>query len=575
MMSSDSEVEDIEILSDSDIELEGSDQEEARPAGDEGENPVGIAPGAGTEAAAQRGRQGVRQAVAARLIPARPNRQMVLRDFLRLIAGNRIHLGENAADNAELVNILKDLHVVRSDRVEKALLACPRGTFVPVDYAEDAYLDAPIRVVDMEFNISAPHMHATCLEALDVQKGERFLDVGSGSGVVTACGAYLVGKEGECVGIDIKQDILDFSKTCMTHLMEENASFASDAAEPKFRLLNVFMPSTYRRYFDKIHVGGTCPEERLSSLISLLKPEGKMTVPVGQDLRLITRKSDGRPSQRVLTQVRFSDLQVPSDADIVLSTMDAEQEELMQVPVPPSTMKEDSKLAKTLSEDTGAISNAVKGNGGSLDVDLITLSEPDCVLVGGGWTLSAHRSVLKARCEHFRARFDSGMLDANDGELSVPEQFCHDAMAIFLHYIYKDELPESLSAQRVIEILHVACYYGVPRLVVICESLLAEELRVHDGMDKDIAAEDAPSLLRLADANGLANLQSAVLHYIVRNYDKVSESESYQSLSKREVDMIAKESFNMHKRFKELLTDLSESSVNNAPSRRSSSSHST
>lgn len=55
------------------------------------------------------------------------------------------------------------------------------------------------------------------------------------------------------------------------------------------------------------------------------------------------------------------------------------------------------------------------------------------------------------------------MQDADDGEISVPEQFCHDAMAIFLHYIYKDELPNGLSAQRVIEVLHVACYYGVPR----------------------------------------------------------------------------------------------------------------
>lgn len=63
---------------------------------------------------------------------------------------------------------------MHSDRVEKALLACPRGTFVPGDYADEAYLDAPIRVESMEFNISAPHMHATCLEALDIQRGERW-----------------------------------------------------------------------------------------------------------------------------------------------------------------------------------------------------------------------------------------------------------------------------------------------------------------------------------------------------------------------------------------------------------------
>ena len=63
--------------------------------------------------------------------------------------------------------------VAFSERVEKALLMCPRGNFIPTDYSDEAYLDAPIRVEELDFNISAPHMHATCLEALDIQPGER------------------------------------------------------------------------------------------------------------------------------------------------------------------------------------------------------------------------------------------------------------------------------------------------------------------------------------------------------------------------------------------------------------------
>ena len=43
----------------------------------------------------------------------RMNRNMVLRDFFRLIAGPRLNVQETAADNTELVNILKELHVVR------------------------------------------------------------------------------------------------------------------------------------------------------------------------------------------------------------------------------------------------------------------------------------------------------------------------------------------------------------------------------------------------------------------------------------------------------------------------------
>ena len=44
----------------------------------------------------------------------------------------------------------------------------------------------------MGFNVSAPHMHVTCLEALDLQPGHAFLDIGSGCGLVTATAAFLV-----------------------------------------------------------------------------------------------------------------------------------------------------------------------------------------------------------------------------------------------------------------------------------------------------------------------------------------------------------------------------------------------
>eukprot|EP00803_Ostreobium_quekettii_P009046 evm.model.scf_1524.2 EVM.evm.TU.scf_1524.2 scf_1524:3912-16148(-) len=482
------------------------------------------------------------------------NRQMVLRDFLRLIAGNRIHLRENTQDNGELVALLKDLHVVRSERVERALLLCPRGTFVPAEYADEAYSDAPIRVKEMEFNISAPHMHATCLEALEVQKGDRFLDVGSGCGIVTAAAAYLVGKSGECIGIDIKAEILDFAKGRVDKLLGDNPSYSAEACEIQFEQQNVFMPSKFRGYFDKIHVGGTCREDRLDCIVQLLRPEGgKLIVPVDNDLKLITRRPDGRLHHKVLTQVRFSELQVPTDADIVLSTMESENKLQMQVQVPPSTLPEDAHLARSFSMDSQGGSpdrkakrsrpamfsvhegdqgekvargrgspthSALKvfcgcasGNGRRQreeDVDLEALT-PDCVLVGEGWRIPAHRGVLKARCEHFRAQFDSGMKDANNGELRSPETFEKEPMSMFLHYVYKDELPGRMDANVITQVLHIACYYGVPRLIAVCEKLLAKELL---SMDTETAAEYAPQLLQLVCANGLQNLQTVVLNYV-------------------------------------------------------------
>lgn len=130
-MSSDSDAVDTEILSDFGMDLESGGEGELEAA--HGGDPPNQAENEGEESEVEeeeegeegegggnpgRGGRAVGMRRLARAMRAggggnRPNRQVVLRDFLRLIAGNRMHLGENAADNVELVNILKDLHVVR------------------------------------------------------------------------------------------------------------------------------------------------------------------------------------------------------------------------------------------------------------------------------------------------------------------------------------------------------------------------------------------------------------------------------------------------------------------------------
>ncbi|VDQ08172.1 unnamed protein product [Trichobilharzia regenti] len=69
------------------------------------------------------------------------------------------------------------------------MLSVDRGYFTN----SSPYLDRP-RPIGFAATISAPHMHAHALEALrdHLKPGSHALDVGSGSGYLTACMALMV-----------------------------------------------------------------------------------------------------------------------------------------------------------------------------------------------------------------------------------------------------------------------------------------------------------------------------------------------------------------------------------------------
>lgn len=77
---------------------------------------------------------------------------------------------------------LKRFGVISSKRVGQVMEALDRGLFVPVGSSSAAYVDTPMPI-GYNATISAPHMHATCLQLLEdkLQPGMRALDVGSGS----------------------------------------------------------------------------------------------------------------------------------------------------------------------------------------------------------------------------------------------------------------------------------------------------------------------------------------------------------------------------------------------------------
>ena len=89
----------------------------------------------------------------------------------------------SAGTNQALIANMKKAGLVQSRQVEAALLAIDRGNYVP----HRPYDDAP-QQIGYKATISAPHMHASCLEKLHAVLANtdgdppRILDVGAGSG---------------------------------------------------------------------------------------------------------------------------------------------------------------------------------------------------------------------------------------------------------------------------------------------------------------------------------------------------------------------------------------------------------
>ncbi len=83
---------------------------------------------------------------------------------------------------------------IRTEAVRQAFLRVPREEFVRPEDRRDAYDDTPLPIGHGQ-TISAPSMIAIMLEEADLQRGERILEIGTGSGYQAALTATLVGAE--------------------------------------------------------------------------------------------------------------------------------------------------------------------------------------------------------------------------------------------------------------------------------------------------------------------------------------------------------------------------------------------
>lgn len=67
--------------------------------------------------------------------------------------------------------------------------------------------------------------------------------MGSGCGVLTAAAAFLVGRSGAAVGIDVKPCAAELGRANVRRLAQDSREYAEAAAPAAFHVHNVFIPT--------------------------------------------------------------------------------------------------------------------------------------------------------------------------------------------------------------------------------------------------------------------------------------------------------------------------------------------
>jgi protein-L-isoaspartate(D-aspartate) O-methyltransferase len=185
---------------------------------------------------------------------------------------------------------------IRSEAVLGALRKIPREAFLPERLREFAYEDSPLPI-DAGQTISQPYIVALMTEALDLEGGERVLEIGTGSGYAAAVLAEIVAEvyTVERIGqlAEKAASTLEALGDRNVHVVHADGTLGWAAAAP----------------YDAIIVAAGGPEVP-ASLKEQLKVGGRLAIPVGSDPRAqelvrVTRTSNDRFKTEDIADVRF------------------------------------------------------------------------------------------------------------------------------------------------------------------------------------------------------------------------------------------------------------------------------
>lgn len=216
---------------------------------------------------------------------------------------------------SKLINHLKDLGILHSPEIISAFEKIDRKDFVTHDSEDIAYEDIPLAIGKGQ-SISQPFAVAFMFELLNPQKGEKILDVGSGSGYTTTLLSEIAGESGQVIGVEIIPELVNFGRSNL-------AKYNFPKTEIREAGNGLGLPK--EAPFDKILVSASA-KSIPKQLLKQLKIGGIMVIPIKNSVLKIRKDNDGNPrieryKKFVFVPLTRKKIQIPSMIKIFSSSL--------------------------------------------------------------------------------------------------------------------------------------------------------------------------------------------------------------------------------------------------------------
>lgn len=184
----------------------------------------------------------------------------------------------------QLIDDLIGEGYLRTPRIIDAFRKIDRADFVPEKFKADAYANVPLPIGYGQ-TISQPLTVAFMLELLKPEKGDKILDIGSGSGWQTALLAEITGESGNVFGVEIIKELKEFG--------EKNIAKYGFIAKgiAKIILANGSIGLKEAAPFDKI-IAGAMASIAPKTFLGQLKIGGRLVIPYAGSVWLLVKKSE-------------------------------------------------------------------------------------------------------------------------------------------------------------------------------------------------------------------------------------------------------------------------------------------